>query len=116
MPSYSFKYPTLLASAVTAASGASTAVGIPSKSQYQVVNLLCNFTLGSLTSITLIPQISYDGAIWFNVLPALVAITATGTYAVPVNAAGAKQVRMSYTTAGTVTGSLLAVDAVTQSA
>jgi len=117
MPSTSFKYsPQLLASAVTAASGSSIAVGIPSKSQYQVVNLLCNFTLGSLTNITLIPQITFDGATWWNVLPAMLAITVTGTYAIPVLCAGAKQVRLSYTTTGVVTGSLLAVDALTQSA
>ena len=47
MPSSSYKYAPPLASAVTAASGSSTAIGLPPKSQYQVVNLLVTFTLGA---------------------------------------------------------------------
>lgn len=77
----------------------------------QKLMLYAFFTIGSLTNVTLTPQVSYDGTNWYDVTaPAALVISATGRKAYVVDCCGAKLFRVNYVSTGTVTGSDLQLD------
>lgn len=123
MPSSVFTYASPLVLTPLAASGNSTAVSLPPKSQYMGVTFHIKFTLGSLTNATFTVQaLNPDGATWQNLLTATGAAYSTGALAASANVAlavaapGCKQLRVAYISSGTVTSSAVTIDCTTQAA
>lgn len=118
MPSFPFSYPRImnLTPLVAGSAQFTNAINIPQRSGSMLVNLLYQFTLGSLTNVVLTAQVlNMDGSTWHDILStATAALVANTNGAIPVIAAGAKQVRLKYLATGTATSSALIVDAYTQ--
>ena len=74
------------------------------------VGVQINFTIGSLSNGIFNPQVSNDGATWYDVTkPGLLTLTASGNKAFAVNCNGFKLFRVAVTGTGTVTSSLAAI-------
>ena len=73
------------------------------------VQVMVEFTVGSLTNVLLKPYV-FDGTNWYlNTSPGTATLTATGTYAFSVPCSGAKGFKLGATGTGTVTSSSLTV-------
>lgn len=118
MPTKAIQYPNLLNLTPLAASGNSNPINLPPTSFVSYgVTIYIKFTVGSLTNATFVPQIlNPDGSTWCDYYVAN-AVNGTGTVTVSTNASltvhvyGAKQMRVRYTTTGTVTSSAAVIDA-----
>lgn len=120
MPSFPFVFPQLMNLTPLAASGNSNPINIPPKSGSMLVVVHIKFTLGSLTNASFTVQaLNPDGSTWESMILAgstalgTGTITASGNYALGAICSGVKQIRVTYTTTGTVTSSAAIIDATT---
>lgn len=118
MPSFAFVMPQPLNLTPLAASGNSGTINLPPKTSNMAVTIHGKFTLGSLTNATFTVQaLNPDGTTWANLVGAQYTtgvLTANTNFAIPVLAPGCKQLRVAYTSTGTVTGSAIVIDATCQ--
>jgi hypothetical protein len=93
----------------------SNGVLIPKECIQQHVTGYVTFVKGSLTSVTLTPQLSTDGADWYDVTsPPPVTMSASGKTSLQIGAVGARVARVKVTSVGTTTGSSVVIDFGTQ--
>src|SRR6266498_3861970 len=106
MPSFPYVQ-NLLNLTPLAASGNSSPISLPPRSATMNAVVHIRFTKGSLTNGSFFVQaLNPDGSTWSDMLNlASGTLTADTNMAIPVNAAGVKQVRVRYATTGTVTSS-----------
>lgn len=118
MPSFPYVMPQLMNLTPLAASGNSNPVSLPPRSANMAVTIHIKFTKGSLTNATFIVQaLNPDGSTWQDLVGAAYttgALTADSSLAIPVLLSGVKQVRVRYTSTGTVTSSAAVIDATVQ--
>lgn len=121
MPSFPFVMPQPLNLTPLAASGNSAAISLPPRSATMKATFHIKFTLGSLTNCQVIAQaLNPDGATWQDIvvgaggLLGTAVLVASNNLALQVEAPGVKQLRVRYTTTGTVTSSALVIDATVQ--
>jgi hypothetical protein len=121
MPSIPYVMPQLLNLTPLAASGNSNPISLPPRSATCAVVFHIKFTKGSLTNGQVFVQaLNPDGSTWADLIGGGSTVLSTGTLSADTNiaiycvAAGAKQLRCRYTTTGTVTSSVLVIDATVQ--
>lgn len=122
MPSNPFVLPQPLNLTPLAASGNSNAVSLPPRSINMAVTFHIKFTLGSLTNAQFIVQaLNPDGTTWQDVIVGAGGLLGTALLVASANQAviavlapGVKQLRVRYTSTGTVTSSAVVIDATVQ--
>lgn len=88
-----------------------TALAVDARMKTQAVGMFIRFTKGSLTNITVKMQATFDGTNWHDVVGATTgALTADSKVYLSAYVPGAKMVRPSYVSTGTVTSSSIGVD------
>jgi len=118
MPSNPFVLPQPLNLTPLAASGNSNPISLPPRSINMAVTFHIKFTKGSLTNAAFtIQALNPDGSTWASLIGAQYT---TGTLSADTNCVltallpGVKQVRIAYTSTGTVTSSAVVIDATVQ--
>lgn len=121
MPSFPFVMPQPLNLTPLAASGNSAAISLPPRSSNMAVTFHGKLTIGSLTNAQIFMQaLNPDGSTWADIVVGAGGILGTALLTVSTNFVlsailpGVKQVRCRYTTTGTVTSSVLVLDATVQ--
>jgi hypothetical protein len=120
MPSFPFVMPQVMNTSPLAASGNSNPVSLIQKSANMAVTFHIKFTLGSLTNgVFTVQALNPDGATWGTVFAAggsyaSGTLASSTNLAITVLAPGVKQLRVAYTTTGTVIGSGAVIDATVQ--
>lgn len=121
MPSFPFVLPQMLNLTPLAASGSSGVANLPPRSANMAATIHIKFTIGSLTNASFtVKALNPDGTTFETIIGngstalGTGVITASGNFAFPILVPGVKQLRVDYTTTGTVTGSAAIIDCTVQ--